>query len=76
MNSIKLLRVSAFNNSGTQDLFLSITEDIMNNMDNETIKIRSESFKIQLINNGEIFNQKQNKKGYKSNPIRESDCCY
>lgn len=75
---MKLVRVSAFNNTGIQDLFLSVAEDVVNSMDSETIKIRSESFKIQLIN-GEIFNvNKQNKKGYNMNNFnrRESDCCY
>jgi hypothetical protein len=80
------MKVSALTNSGVQELFSFVTEDIINNTDNETLKLRSESFKIQLIN-GEFFNKDKEKdldgaqnnspnKGKKNSTRERTDCCY
>jgi hypothetical protein len=88
MNNLKFMKVSALTNSGIQDLFSFVTEDIINSTDNETLKLRSESFKIQLIN-GEFFNKDKEKgkdldgaqnnspnKGKKNSTRERADCCY
>lgn len=55
-NSLKIFRISALNNIGVKDLFESITKDIFNITDNETLNMRSESIKLGYINGG-FFNK-------------------
>jgi hypothetical protein len=82
------MKVSALSNTGIRDLFTSVTDDILNSLDSETLNIRSESFKIQLIN-GEFFHKEKgnsSKSGTSKNlptvnnkmntTSERSDCCF
>ncbi len=75
-------------NCNINELFTSVTEEILNSLDSETLNIRSESFKIQLIN-GEFFH-KDKSNNIKNGTIKSiptvnyninsssgrSDCCF
>lgn len=88
LNNLKFIKVSALTNTGINELFTSVTDDILNSLDSETLNIRSESFKIQLIN-GEFFHKEKgnNLKGGTSKDVsnldyninssrRRSECCF
>ena len=51
---MKYFKISSINNVGIRELINTVANDIIENFDEDTLKIRSESFKLGFIN-GKLF---------------------
>jgi hypothetical protein len=82
---MKYFKTSSINNVGIRELINTVASDIIDNFDEETLKMRSESFKLAFMNGKHFSNDLNNssKSGGKNTQLgvdyefynRNNNCC-